>query len=54
MIRARRMKEATQQAERDILPAVCKPNKPPWIATGKEEQRYETGKTLIGGDREKP
>jgi hypothetical protein len=30
---------------------VWKPNKPPWIATGKEKKTDETGKTIIGGER---
>jgi hypothetical protein len=47
------LKEATQQAVRDILPAVSKPNKPPWIATSKEEKRDDKGKTRIDRERER-
>jgi hypothetical protein len=45
------MKEATHHAVREILPALCKPNKPPKIATVKEKSD-ETGKERIGADGE--
>jgi hypothetical protein len=38
---------------REILPAVCKPNNPPWAETGKAEKRGETGKPRIGREERK-